>query len=274
MKQKTYKILVLSDLKNSVNSALNNSVSLAKMINADVDFFHVKKATEIVETDNQLSAKRTINRVHFDIDKKIEKLVKPFITNHDLKINTIFSFGNVKDEILKRIEKSQPDIIVLGQRKGNAFKILGDNMANFILKNYNGTILIASEKNGLEPQKELALGVLNSVEESFNISFANELMSHTKKPLKAFKIVEKTANQGENLGNREIIEYVFEKNDNTVNNLSNYLKKNKINLFCLNREDTIANGKSKAMTSQFKDVINKLDVSLLLSNGDQKFMLN
>ena len=64
MKNNRYKILVLSDLKDSTNSILKSSVSLAKMINGDVAFFHVKKATDVVENDSQLSAIRTINKLH------------------------------------------------------------------------------------------------------------------------------------------------------------------------------------------------------------------
>ena len=55
---------MLSVLKNSTNSTLKSSVSLAKMINGDVDFSHVKKATDIVENESQLSAIPFINKLH------------------------------------------------------------------------------------------------------------------------------------------------------------------------------------------------------------------
>ncbi len=75
MKNNRYKILVLSDLKNSTNSTLKSSVSLAKMINGDVDFFHVKKATDIVEYESQLSAIRTINKLHTTTSTEIQHLI-------------------------------------------------------------------------------------------------------------------------------------------------------------------------------------------------------
>ena len=95
---KNYKILVLSDLKEPITNVLKSTISLAKMIDADIQFFHVKRAAEIVETDNQLSAMRKINREYITTDKKIRKEVFSFSSNFDVSINYAFSFGNVKEE--------------------------------------------------------------------------------------------------------------------------------------------------------------------------------
>ena len=62
MEKSQYKILVLSDLTKSTTSTLRSSASLAKMIDGNVEFFCVKKPTDIVEKENQLSAIRTINK--------------------------------------------------------------------------------------------------------------------------------------------------------------------------------------------------------------------
>ena len=106
------------------------------IIDADIDFFYVKKAIDVVNKENQLSAKRTINKDHFDTDKKIKNLLEPFSIDYNRTINFGFSFGNVKEEILKSIEKVNPDIIVLGKRKSSPLKIIGDNITDFVLKNF------------------------------------------------------------------------------------------------------------------------------------------
>jgi hypothetical protein len=49
MKKIKYKILVLSDLKASASLTIKNTVEFAKMLDGDVELFHVKSAAEIVE---------------------------------------------------------------------------------------------------------------------------------------------------------------------------------------------------------------------------------
>ena len=71
MKNK-YKMLVLSDLNETTSSTIKSSISFAKIIKADINFFYVKKPTEVIEKESQLSAMRTINKEYFSIDKKIK----------------------------------------------------------------------------------------------------------------------------------------------------------------------------------------------------------
>ncbi len=44
----TCKILVLSDLNKSASKTLKSAVTLAKIMDAKIDFFYVKKPTEVV----------------------------------------------------------------------------------------------------------------------------------------------------------------------------------------------------------------------------------
>jgi hypothetical protein len=265
-----YKILVLSDLKDTTDNILKSTVSLAKIIKADIEFFYVKKPTDVVDTESQLSAMRVINQEHIDIDKQIAAILNPINKDYGLNIKSNFTLGNVKNEIEKRIKSSKSDIIVLGKRKPNAIKFVGDNITDYVLKQHQGTILIAGNKNVLEPGYDLSLGVFNSEKESFNMAFSKDLVSHTKQPLKAFRIIEnKTVSESNNtLKDNDTVEFVFEKNDNTIKNLSNYLLKNNVNLFCLNRGVHSAKKASKALKPEVKEVINKLNISMLLTNEE------
>jgi nucleotide-binding universal stress UspA family protein len=269
MKNKKYKILVLSDLKKSATNTLKSTVSLAKIIDADITFFHVKKPIDILKTDNQLSAMRTINQENSATDKKIQKLIAPIKEAYDVNINYSFAFGNVKNEIERSIKAHQPDIIVLGKRKSKS--IIGDKVTQFVLKKHPGVIMIAANKNTLDPNKKLALGVFNGTDETINLEFAEDLIAHTKKPLKSFKIAEKTSSSKEV---KDFVElkadtYVFEQNNNAINNISNYLLKNDINLLYIDREKCLASNKAKSKTADINNAIKKFDVSLLLI-GEQK----
>lgn len=269
MKNNKYKIVVLSDLKDSAGITLKSTVSLAKMINGDIEFFHVKKPTEIIERENQLSAIRDINEKHLYIEKKIQNMIAPISKEYDIKINYKFTFGNVKNEIDNYILESQPDIIVLGKRKPKTFNLLGDGITQFVLERYNGVVMIAADENAIEPNKELSLGVLNGVEETFNIAFAEELMGHSQKPLKSFKILkdENISNEIPSVSNTNTVEYVFEQGDNAIENLSKYLSKSNVNLLFVDRINNDANNNNNLMKSDLQSVMDSLNVSLFLGGG-------
>lgn len=267
MKNNKSKILVLSDLKKSTSTTLKSAVNLAKMIHGDIEFFHVKNPIDIVEKENQLSAIRTINEKHAQTGKKIENLIKSISEEYGVYIKHSFAFGNVKIEISNHIKKVKPDIIVLGKKSQNSIKLIGDSITNFVFSEHDGIILLASNKNTFEPNKELSLGILNTSEESFKLDFAKNLLEHTEKPLKSFKIIKK-ANASNKVkdtvvNNKNTVEYIFEESDNSLKTMSNYLSINNINLLCFDRENkSINNNSTKA---SIKDVIRNLNVSLLLT---------
>lgn len=265
MENNKYKILVLSDLEKTASSTLKGSVSLAKMIDAEIALFHVKQHTDIVDKDHQLAAMRSLNEAHKKTKKKIDTLVNDFSKEYDVKISGHYRFGKVKDEIQKQINLYNPDIIVLGHRDSAPFKFIGDSITRFILKKFKGPIMISSNKDALVPNKEMALGVLNGSTKILETEFSKDLLSHTKTPLKSFKIqnsqkiVENTTKSNE----EKMVEFVFEQNDSSMATLSSYLHKNNINLLCVDR----AINETKNADTTLKEVVRKLNVSLLVSEA-------
>lgn len=259
-KSKKHKILVLSDINKSTSNTLKSSVSLAKIVNADIHFFYVKKPTDVVEKESQLSAMRTINRAYFSIDEKIKNIIKPISNNYGVNINQTFTIGNVKNEIEKYIDENKPDIIVLGKRKSKKISLIGDKITQFILKKHKGIIVIADDINVLEPNNELSLGLLNTTNK--NNSIIDTIVNSTQKPLKSFNITEKNAPIKESfLTEKKTIDYVFEKGDDTIKNISNYLEKNNINLLFVDREKN----KSTSKKTNIKEVIKNINCSLILT---------
>ena len=160
MKNSKYKILVLSDLKETTNSTLQNALKLSEIIDANIEFFHVKKRTDIVDTDSQLSAMRNINKEYIVTEKKINNLITPIIGNEGISIQTSFAFGNIKNEIGNYINCYKPDIIVLGNRKRKVLSFVGDKISDFVLKSYHGTVIIASNDSSFYFEKELSFDFL------------------------------------------------------------------------------------------------------------------
>jgi len=79
MKKNKIKVLVLLDLKSNTDEIVNYTVKLSKLIDANFEFFSVKKPTEVVNTDSQLSAMRAINRDCAETNNEIKNIVSFFI---------------------------------------------------------------------------------------------------------------------------------------------------------------------------------------------------
>lgn len=271
MKTKKYKILVLSNLKDSTDTILKSTVSLSKIINSEIHFFYVKKPIDLVKRENQLSAIKTINHQMIAIDEKIQQLTKPFVEEYNVNLDYSFAFGNVKEEIGTAIKEYKPDIVILGKRKAKKVRFLGDSITQFVINKHDGPIMITADENVIEPNKHISLGLLNGLEQTFNVEFANELLDHIQKPMKSFKVVKGTNDlKGEKIPrSKNAIEYVFEHRDDVIQNLSNYLSKSKVNLLCIDRNQDQINGKSNHVITDIKDVINKFNVSILLTGGQK-----
>lgn len=265
MKNK-YKILVLLDLDKSLDKKIQNAVNLGKIINADLDFFSVKPAADIVKKENQFSAVRTLNEEYNTTDKKIKSLLTPILEKYEGNINYSFSFGNVKNEIEDYIIKTNPDIIILGKRKAKIIGFAGDNITDFILSTYKGSVMIVSENSNLNANEDISLGFLNGDEVNFDIQFLENLLSKSQKPLKSFRIGGDlhSLNESKTFKNKPFIEYVFEQNNDTIKNISNYIDKSSIDLLCINKE----NQKTKSEKADIKNVISLSNVSLFLTNNN------
>lgn len=261
MKKNEYKILVLSDLTKSAASTLRSSANLAKIIDGNLEFFCVKKPTDIVKKENQLSAIRTINQKYNIIGKEIEKIVKPISDIYNLPIKYNYTFGNLKNEISNYISIHKPDIIVIGKRKSKILGILGDNISDFILKIFDGIIMIVSDKHELAISDQLSVGILNDPKQLKSKDFIESLIAVSKSPPKVFKTLEKSSSEKENSSyfSKKTIEYVFEKGDNTLKNIANYSTKSKTNLVFLDRTKNQNN-------YTLKEAINNFNCSLILTN--------
>jgi nucleotide-binding universal stress UspA family protein len=259
---RNYKILILSDLGKSTNTTIKSGVTLAKVVDAEIDFFYVRKPTEVVAEDSQLSALRTINKAYFTIDKQIKNIINPIEKRYEKRINHSFIIGNIKNEIAEYLDKNKPDIVVLGKQKSKILPFLGDNITQFILKKHQGTIVIADNAKGLEPNTELSLGLLQNIKPKEVL--VENIISATQKPLTYFKIAEDNSDSQQSpflkVPNR--VEYVFEQGDNTIKNISNYLSKSKINLLFVSREKNDIS----AIKTSISNIIKSINCSLILTN--------
>lgn len=267
MKNNKYKILVLSDLNRPDDKVLENTVSLSKMIDGEISFFHVKKPMDIVDRESQLSTFRTINEKRAITKKRIENIVRNVEDSLETKINFGFVFGNVKNEIEDYININKPDLIVLGKRKPKTLS-LGDNITDFVLKKYTGMVMIVDNDDSIQFQEELSLGLIDETNKLFNINITDALLEKSKKPLKSFKFVNNASLDDEKKvkNDSDYVEYVFERNDNSIKNLANFLKRSNVDLLLVDGNYSNNAKLGGLKKSDMKSVINQVKIPLLISN--------
>jgi len=258
MKKNKYKILVLSDLENNLDCTLNSTISFANMIDANVEFFHVKQPTDVVGSDSQLSAMRAINKQFVVTNNRLEALAKTISQTNNIEFIYSHAIGNIKEEIKNRLSETKPDLVVIGKRKPKTLNLVGDRITEFLLKNYEGSLVVASEMNGVEPDKEVSIGVFNGNSDFSNLKFVNELLSHSKKPVTAFGVHSSSNNF---IGKPvKTVNYTFDDNDKLIDSLKMYLKRSNVNLLCLDRNEA---AKSK---NNITHILDKIDVSLMVTS--------
>ena len=269
MKNTKHKITILTDLKGNLDSLLKSTVGLAKMVDAEITVFHVMKPFSVVNQENQLSAMRNINSEYGIMDRKMKASIKSASKDGTVKIDYSLALGNVKDEIGSYIKKQRPDIIVLGKKKSSALSIMGDNIIQYVLKKHDGSVLISGDEVTFESNSNLSLGTLDDLGSTLNLEFSEDLMKHSLEPMKSFKIINTNSSQEETRSSNHvnIVDYVFERNDNTIDKIPDYIEKNNINILFVNRGFKKENNKGNLISSDINGIINKLSFPVMISNN-------
>tara|TARA_R110000868_G_scaffold343120_6_gene604198 strand:+ start:1006 stop:1857 length:852 start_codon:yes stop_codon:yes gene_type:complete len=265
MERNKHKIALFTVLQGDISGVLKSAASLAQMINGEIEVLNVTKPTAVIGKDNQLSAMRSLNREYILTEKRMKDILSPIIDNYGVPVKYSSTFGNVKNEIDRYLRENNPDIIVLGRHKSKHFNTAENRIINFVLSVFKGTVLIVPHDKGLEPGMKLGIGALNCSEAVFNSSFTEELFLHAKSVLKSFNIVESSnvlPQTGSSLG-RKTINYVFDNNENTVNNLPVYLSISNIDLLFLDGGKKEKEDISRLLT--LYDMVRKSDINLLVT---------
>lgn len=275
MKTTKKKILVLSDLNRSTKATLKSAVSLAKMMDGKIEFFYVKKPTDLVKTDNQFSALRSMKDEYVNTESEIKELIGSISKDFGIKIGHRIAFGNVKSEIEKYLNTHKPDVIVLGKRSTKPFQFTGNGITEFVMDYFDGNVLVAAEENALLPNHPIAMGWLNGAKPSSSLGFSKEVMENSVKPIKTFKIIENSKLELSTPVSTpaDTVEFVFEKDENSVKNLSKYLLKNSINLLCVERNPSENTHFVDIVGSDLKKNLSKLKVSVLFQ-GKQNYAVS
>lgn len=258
MKTNKHKILVLTDFRNSAPATLENTMVIAKKMDADIELFHVKNPFDIIDTENQVLALRLLSGAHFDAQKSFGKLLSS-IKENEVNVKYSFEMGRVKKEITKKIENYQPDLIVVGKRTKNPLKLSRDKLTNYLIKTASCPIMIASSQKNADSQTNLVPAYYNDSLSLFSQHKVWNKLQADLDTIREYRIISDKDEFQNRTINRDPkrIQYLFDRNDNAFGTISKYLSKNKINLFCIQWENRL--------NKDCQSLIDKVDVSLLIA---------
>lgn len=264
-KKNKHKIALFTDLQEDISSLLKSAISFAQIINGEIEVIAVTKPTAFMEKENQLSAIRSLNREYLLANKRMKDLLSPIIKNYRVPINYSSTFGNIRNGIDRYLHENNPDVIVLGRHKSKHFNSAENRTINFVLNVFKGTVLVVPYNKGLEPGRKMGIGSFNCSEALFNGPFTKELFLHAKGTMKAFNMVEssKVPPPTNNSFGLKTIQYVFDHNENTVNNLPVYLSKSNIDLLFLDGVNKEKEALSRLLNVY--DMARKSDINLLVT---------
>jgi nucleotide-binding universal stress UspA family protein len=272
-----YKILVLMDKSKASSKILKDAVKFAKIIEGSIDIFQVEPPTNVVKYDNQITIMRDIDEERFKQEMVLKEIVSSIKNEEGLPVICNFTFGNVKNEIKNHIEKTKPDIVVLGKRKKKVVGLLGDQITEDIINSFTGSVLISGNTKGLSSFENQSIGFFNTIDGIEKIALVNDLKEHTKKPLKFFK----TLSDEELRSKKEVLEkmkeqelkknaivYEFDANNNNGTEMASFISKNNLALLCVHKnvdENSSLKGKLAKIITK---TIEKINVPVLVLNNN------
>ncbi|NER15349.1 universal stress protein [Leptobacterium flavescens] len=270
-----YSLLVLTDLSEVSLRALKSAVGLAKLIDGSIEVFHVSPSVSLADHDNQISAMRSIKEAEIVARGTLQSLTDEIADEENLAISYDFAFGNIKKEVKDHIEKVNPDIIVLGKRKNKLLKFGGDNLTQFILKEFPDNVFVAGREKEFNAGTDISLGFLGYVPEANEKGIPLELNKNADEAVTLFSVRSSEGTQTEeeipvterSKGNfRKTVAFEFEQGADIYDRLSTYVAKSNIELLCMRNTKRKKDGQQPydAIENNMEEVVQKLDIPMLI----------
>jgi|GEM_PF-968359 len=256
MNESKYRILVVKDRSKHARTALQNAVNLAKKIGGSIDILYVKPPSEVVENDNQLAAWRELNEESTRAKRTLLEEVNHISTNEQIPISCNFAFGNLISEVQSRIDSTQPDMVVLGKRKDWVKELLGMDLTTYLLKNYQGALLIAREEQTLDTSDDLTLGLLDDFLVKSKSPLLTDLEKTTAKPITLLKIKsedQQALDAAQPISTSGMKTFEFESGANVSSSVAKYIERSGVNLLCVSKNNLNSLNKTiKTVTRQIQ----------------------
>ncbi|OAB80356.1 universal stress protein [Cochleicola gelatinilyticus] len=264
---KKCKVLVLLDLNDRSLNVLKSANRIAEIVDAEIEMFHVRKPTQIVKMDSNLSAVKDIKDHFVTIENELKKMGVEVFGNSNISGNHFHTFGNIKNEIEKHIRKTNPDIVVVGKKASKSPGFIGDKILPFLLKKFQGTVMVTDHDVVLNGMSKLKIGVLDNTPLESKSPYIKTLLENSEAPIHSYEISSGFKEDEDRTAQKkqEIVSYVFEKSDQSLQTISSYMNRSKINLLLVNRNSKIGSNNRDFSISKLNDLVQTMKVPVLLS---------
>ena len=250
----SYRILVLVDDSKASVTALRNAVNLSDTLGGTVSAFHVIPARELAEQENQLATLRFIQRKYRKVSSKIKDMVASVAEKEHTRIPIKIHYGNIKNQIASYVADTNPDILVVGNKKNKKIGFLGDGITQFVIDTCKCNILVSTASHQFHSYTDVSLGIYGDSLEQEGFEVIHHIHEKSDKPARFFSIG--NTKDSKSTSTQDKVSYVFTEGANALEGLSNYVKRSNTQLFCISAKE-----------SPVKQIVKQLDIPVFILNG-------
>ena len=271
-KKSKYSFLVLMDFSNASYTALKYSISLAKLLNANIHVMHVVDVSSLVKGDNQASAMRAVDSKVRGVENKLRSIVE-IIETEDVSASQQHLMGNITLEAGQYAKEFKPDLIVVG-KKSSKLNFSG-RLSNYLTNKYSGAVLIVDEDAEFRADMNITFGYNGKPMNDCDPQLLFEMDKHSNRPLTCLKVdMQEGAEDGVDLPESWIsgeqspkdINYESRVNSTMADGLVDYISNHDVELLCIGREKqkSLLKGLLSSQRSNTARIINRVHIPIML----------
>lgn len=227
--------LIVVDFSEPSYKALNYLIKLVKVVRGNIHVHCVAEPQDIMGSDNQIAALRSIDSHKKSIENKLNSIIE-MIELEGINVKGSFSFGHLHSELEEQLNDTSPIAVVIGQMKSG---VLG-KATEYLLYQFQGNLLIVSDQSEFMTGANIAIGCSNKTLKISNLNLVSIYSRLTKTPLLLLEIGESTMevsefNTSNQLHEELVIQYKNDKRSNVIEGLKTFVETNNVELLCIGR---------------------------------------
>lgn len=240
--QLPFNIIVLIDFTEGSYRALKYAISLAKLINCKIKVFHALETNELNKIENTHVLSMELDSEIDKIKNKLNAIIE-IISEEGVEASYHYTIGKKDYKIQEWLEYVSPDLVVIGKKIGNPK--FGGRLTGFLVKKYNGSLLIVDGENLFKPKTRITLGCKQETLKTHDPYMVLNLHFSTDAPLTILNVGQQVETQNTINFLRELnlsdeknrnLQYVCQKSRKVNQGLIQHIQNNNVELLCLGRK--------------------------------------
>lgn len=270
MKIVTYFVAV--DFSECSYNALQYATMLARLSAGKIKLVHIIDLDDVAESDNPAVVSWSMDRLMNKANERMKSL-REIIAGEGVRVEEEIAFGNIKHELRKRIEQTDPTVIVLGRNIENTPG--SDSLVSYLTHNTKLPVLVVPRTHDPKVPMRAVLATDMKPDDGKALGPLFEIITKASSELSILNIKSKFSSNGkaatewiESLNSRYGIEAKFlqHPNEDVVLGVVDFVRSNPVDLLC-----TVKRNRSFFEKYFYKSVSHELasqvEVPVLVING-------